>query len=423
MNYKDLFRRYKEGLINDEEKLIIEQEIQRHEAVEEFLSESIDEEIYDGWNTSISEHQEEETNKLKKSVNKRLRKVVITSVLIVVALYIGIFHVLSSIVDRVYYDPSATTQSEEREYQAPDFYYDMQAYVSLNMPGYSSNLFTFQESKGFGKYEISYSLRELFSKREQRYFVNISRGKLTYALDGIFSRENRFGIWEGFERIQHHFPNDNSENATTIREEDVQHKNEKTLQYLNKLNPLSYISMNIVFEKDITMEEFYNISQEHPTLDFKWVGIRTVQPGIQWSENQPLHLVGFNPNYNDEPSSSTCPDPEKYPLFYLMDFRDYFGLENIDYPDKIYESYGIHFRSRLEYLRNREDYVNMFDYNYFKTDFYADALKYIDAHGVKTYGVLVLGTAEDFLESIDDIPYDSLYINEVLQIKPNIYSD
>lgn len=423
MNYKDLFRRYKDGLANDEEKLIIEQEIERHEAVEEFLSESMDEEIYDGWNTSISEHQEVETNILKKSVNKRLRKVVITSVLIVVALYIGIFHVLSSIVDRVYYDPSATTQSEEREYQAPDFYYDMQAYVSLNMPGYSNNSFTFQESKGFGKYEVSYSLRDLFSKREQRYFVNISRGKLTYALDGIFSRENRFGVWEGFERIQHHFPNDNSENATTIREEDVQHKNEKTLQYLNELNPLSYISMSIVFEKDLTMEEFYNIREEHPTLDFKWVGIRTVQPGIQWSENQPLHLVGFNPNYNDEPSSSTRPDPQKYPLFYLMDFRDYSGLGNIDYPDKIYESYGIHFRSRLEYLRNREDYVNMFDYNYYKTDFYADALKYIDEHGVKTCGVLVLGTAEDFLNSIDDIPYDSLYINEVLPTKPNIYYD
>lgn len=46
----------------------------------------------------------------------------------------------------------------------------------------------------------------------------------------------------------------------------------------------------------------------------------------------------------------------------------------------------------------------MFDYNYYKTDFYDDALKYIDEYGVKTYGVLVFGTAEDFLESIHDIP-------------------
>lgn len=420
MNYKNLFHRYKEGKVNDEEKLIVEQEIEKYEAVEEFLSESIDEEICDGWNSSSSEHQEE-TKKLKKSVSKRLRNVVITSVLIVIALYLGIFQVLSALVDKVYYDPSATTQSEEQEYKSPDFYYDMQAYVSLNMPGYSSDSFTFQQPKGFGKYEVSYSLRDLFSENEQRYFVNISRENLTYAIDGIFSRENRFDIWEGFEKIQYHFPNDTSEDATTARDEDIKQKNETTLQYLNELNPLSYVSMSIVFDEDLTMEEFYNMMQEHPSLDFKWVGVRTVEPGVQWSENQPMHLVGFNPNYNDEPSSNRRPDSEKYPLFYLMDFKDYSGLSNSDYPDKIYESYGIHFKSRLEYLRNREDFVSMFDYNKFKTDFYADAIKYIDEHGVKTYGVMVFGTAQDFLESIDVTSYDSLHINEVLPTKPNIY--
>lgn len=420
MNYKNLFNRYKEGKVNDEEKLLVEQEIEKYEAVEEFLTESIDEEICDGWKSSNSEHQEE-TKKLKKSVSKRLRNVVVTSVLIVIALYLVIFQVLSAVVDKVYYDPSATTQSEDQEYKSSDFCYDMQAYVSLNMPGYSSDSFTFQQPKGFGKYEVSYSLSDLFSDNEQRYFVNLSRGKLTYAIDGIFSRENRFDIWEGFEKIQYHFPNDTSEDVTTARDEDIERKNETTLQYLNELNPLSYVSMSIVFDEDLTMEEFYNMKQEHPSLDFKWVGVRTVEPGVQWSENQPMHLVGFNPNYNDEPSSSRRPDSEKYPLFYLMDFKDYSGLSDTDFPDKIYESYGIHFKSRLEYLKNREDFVSMFDYNKFKTDFYADALKYIDEHGVNTYGVMVFGTAKDFLESIDDIPYDSLHINEVLPTKPNIY--
>ncbi|WP_026477506.1 anti sigma factor C-terminal domain-containing protein [Alkaliphilus transvaalensis] len=423
MDYKDLFNRYKKGLVNDEERDLIEQEIERHEVLEEYLSDVMDEEIYGGWNTSSFEYQEEETSKLKKSVNKRLRKVVLTSVMVVVALYIGIFYVVSGIIDWVYYDPTATTQSEDQEYQSPDFYYDMQAYVSLNIPGYSSNLVTFQEPKGFGKYEVSYSLRDLFTKKEQRHFVNLSRGKLTYAIDGIFSIENRFGIWEGFERIKHDYSEYASEDEATLRNKEIQQKNEKTLRYLNELNPLSYISMSIVFDEDLTMKEFYHMSQEHPSLDFKWVGIRTVKPGVQWSETQQIHLVGFNPNYNDEPSSSTRPDPEKYPLFYLIDFRDYFDLANKDYPEKIYESYGIHFKSRLAYLRNREDYVNMFDYNYYKTDFYAEALKYIAEHGVKTYGVLVFGTAEEFLDSINHIPHESMYINEVLPTKPNIYYD
>ncbi len=143
--------------------------------------------------------------------------------------------------------------------------------------------------------------------------------------------------------------------------------------------------------------------------------------GNQWSETQLMHLIGFNPNFNDELSSNRRPDPEKYPIFYLLDFREDSVLSEKDYPKAISEAYGIHFRSRLDYLRNREEFVDIFDYNYFKTDFYEDALAYIDEHGVKTYGVLVFGTAEEFLENIDDIPYDTLRINEVLPIKPNIY--
>lgn len=421
MDYRELLNRYKKGLVNEEEKQLVEQEIEKYEALEEYISEIFDEEFKDITKLSSVEKHDEETTKLKKSVNDRLRKVVFTSVLIVVVLYIGIFYVLSGIVDLVYYDPTAVTQSEEQEYKSPDFYYDMQAYVSLNVPGYSSNSLTLQEPKGFGKYEVSYSLQNLFTKNHQRYFVNLSKGKLTYAIDGIFSVENRLGIWEGFEKVMYDFPEDANEDATTLRDKDVQRKNEETIRYLNELNPLSYISMSIVFSEDLNMEEFYHMSRECPSLDFKWVGIRTVDSGNQWNETQPMHLIGFNPNFNDEPSSNRRPDPEKYPIFYLLDFREDSILSKKDYPEAISEAYGIHFRSRLDYLRNREEFVEIFDYNYFKIDFYEDALAYIDEHGVKTYGVLVFGTAEEFLENIDNIPYNSLHINEVLPTKPNIY--
>lgn len=421
MNYRELLNRYKKGLVNEEEKELVQREIEKYEALEEYIAETFDEKFEDATKISIDEKHDEETTKLKKSVNNRLRKVVFTSVLTVVVLYISIFYGISRIIDQLYYDPTAVTQSEEQEHQSSDFYYDMQAYISLNMPGYSIDSFTFQDSKGFGNYEVSYPLRNLFTENNQRHFVNLSRGKLTYAMDGIFSRENRFGLWDGFEKIQHDVTENSSENGATLRGRDLQRKNEETIRYLNELNPLSYISMSIVFSKDLNMEEFYHMSREHPSLDFKWVGIRTVDSGNQWSENQPMHLIGFNPNFNDEPSSSRRPDPEKYPLFYLLDFRADSGLSKKDYPKAISEAYGIHFKSRLEYLKNREEFVEIFDYNNLKTDFYEEALAYIDEHGVKTYGVLVFGTAEEFLGNINKIPYDTLHINEVLPTKPNIY--
>lgn len=420
MNYRELLSRYKKGLANEEEKQLVEEALEKYEALEEYLSKRYEEEFDDIVKASDTDEQVEETNKLKKSVNDRLRKVILTSVLIVVGLYIGIFYIGSGIVDLIYYDPTAVTQSEKEEFSFSDFYYDMQAYISLNMPGYSISSFTFQEPKGFGNYEVSYSLRDLFSENTQRYFINLSRGNLTYAEDGIFSAENRFWLWRGFEKIQNTFPTD-TETAIEILDKENQRRSEETVRYLKDLNSLSYLSLNIVLQKDLTMKEFYDMVERYPSLDFKWAGVRTVEPGTQWSENQPMHLIGFNPNFNDEPSSTKHPDPQKYPLFNLVDFFDTLKTSNKDYSELISQAYGTHFKSRLAYLRDREEFVDIFDYNYYKTDFYDKALAYIDEHGVKTYGVLVFGTAKDLSESIKDIPYDSLYINKVLPAKPNLY--
>ncbi len=421
MNYRELLNRYQKGLANEEEKQLVEEAIEKHEALEEYISERYAEEFDDITKTSDIEKQVVETIKLKKSVNGRLRKVILTSVLIVVVLYVGIFYVGSGIVDLVYYDPSAVTQSEKQAYQFPDFYYDMQAYIGLNMPGYSISSFTFQEPKGFGCYEVSYSLRDLFSEDTLRYSVNLSRGRLTYAEGGIFSSENRFLIWRGFEKIQNIFSTATGEDTINVQEKEIQRRNEETTLYLKEFNSLSYLSMNIVFNKDLTMKEFYDMVEKYPSLDFKWVGVRTVAPGTVWRENQPVHLIGFDPNFNDEPSTNTQPDPKQYPLFNLVDFFGTLNKSNKEYSELISEAYGTHFKSRLKYLRNREEFVSIFDYNNYKTDFYKDALAYIEEHGVKTYGVLVYGTAKDLSEHINEIPYSSLYINKVLPAKPNIY--
>ncbi|MDZ7834398.1 MAG: hypothetical protein U5K84_02760 [Alkalibacterium sp.] len=112
----------------------------------------------------------ETTRYSDKVVNRRLAKVVFTSVLLVVLLYVGIFYGLSSVVDQFYYDPTAVTESEDEEYPTPDFNFDMAAYISLNMPGYVLNSTTTQEPQGFGTYDLSYSLKNLFTNQRTTSF-------------------------------------------------------------------------------------------------------------------------------------------------------------------------------------------------------------------------------------------------------------
>ena len=80
MKYKELLEKYKNGLATEEEKQIIEQEIEKYEAIEEYLSDIIDNDYADLTELPMIEKNTSETINIKKSVNKRLRKVVLSSV-------------------------------------------------------------------------------------------------------------------------------------------------------------------------------------------------------------------------------------------------------------------------------------------------------------------------------------------------------
>jgi hypothetical protein len=294
----------------------------------------------------------------------------------------------------------------------------MTSYISLNMPGFALGTTTYVDDKGFGNYELGYSLNNLFTDEQQLHFMNISRNRLTLAYEGIFNHPNRFGHFSGFDSIYYPISDYEDEGAIEIVENRKNRNNEITLDYLNGLNSLSYLSMSIVFDDDLTMEEFHSLRNEHSELGFKWIGVRTTEPNTRWDEDQLMSLIGFNPNFNDEPSFSSRPDPELYPYFYLNDvMSDESAIPVGEFP-RYYEE---HFKSRLNYLSQQEEFIEIFDSHPGKIEFYKDALNYINEEGVETYGVLVYGTAANFLETIDDISYDTLYINNVLPAKPFIY--
>ncbi|MDN6293293.1 MAG: anti-sigma factor C-terminal domain-containing protein [Alkalibacterium sp.] len=417
MNFRDLMKRYKEGTATKEEKEHVEKELEKYTTIEEYYAEELPDEFMNH-NELEDEtlNNESETKNINKVVNRRLGKVVLISVLIVIILYVGIFYGLSNIVDQFYFDPTEVTQSDEENFTDTDFNFDMDALISLNMPGYVNGSSTIEESKGFGIYKTGYFLKNLFTQNDKLHFVDIERGRPQNFYGGISDSIPRFSIREGFDHVYSPLPDDASDGTKDMMKEFKQQMNNQTLEYIEELNDLSYVSMAISFGKDLTMEELYQLTEEHPELDFKWAGVRTVEHGTRWSDSQPMHLIGFVPDFRAEPSSNMKPDPEKYPLFNLNDMWDDFRAPEEMFP----EAYETHFTSRLSWLKDRKEFVEIFDYNAAKTEFYADALDYVEDNGVETYGVLVYGTAEAFSESLESLPYDRIVIDEVDSSKPSV---
>ena len=188
MKYKDLLERYKNGLASEEEKNIIEQDIEKYEAIEEYLLENLDDEFAELTELNKGEINTDEAIKLKKSVNKRLNKVVFTSLGLMIGFLLIVFFLISPLIDSLYYNPSRMSVGEIDK----DISFDMNVITELNMPGYKSSG-VHVERKGFGTYEIDYSYRNLFTNEAYKVNSKIKRGKIyplyydNFQIDSMFS--------------------------------------------------------------------------------------------------------------------------------------------------------------------------------------------------------------------------------------------
>ncbi|GEM_PF-64267 len=397
MNYRELLHRYKNGIVTEEEKQLVEQEIEKHEALEEYLSEVMDEEFDDMTIISNVEKHDEETTKLKRSVNNRLRKVVFTSVAIVITIFISIFFVVSPLIDALYYNPNKTTVGKRDN----DISFDVYAISELNMPGYSPST-VLAHKKGFGEYNVMYSNRNVFN--DELYSVNhsIKRSKIISTnRDPILNTNVLQSV------------------INPVINESIMEENKKdVLNHLKELNPVSYVSVGIIFENDLSMKDLYNLELKYPDIEFQWAGIRTNTLDQKVNELIGIHLK------NSKMGSGLLGDEQirkKYPAFFVMDWLvNPVGKKDVDYSIEA-QAYEHHYMSLLEYVVDRKDAVNVLEYRKGKDEFYQSALEYAKEHGVKTYGALVFAEVKDLIEMADNKSIKGLDFNQALVSRRNIH--
>ena len=396
MNYKELLDRYKKGQVSEEEKQLIKEELEKQVAFEEYISHTFDEEFNDRTNLPSDEIHDDETATLKKNVNSKLRKVVLTSVAIVMALFVGMFFIISPLINSFYYNPSKTTVGKIDN----DISFDIYAISELSMPGLSpSNVLV--EKKGFGEYSVLYSYVNVFNDKSYNVNHKIKRGKITSSYWDYGLNSNMF--------LSIRYPDFFNIN--------VEENKEKVLNHIKELNSVSYVSVGIIFENDLNMEELYNLESKYPEVEFEWAGIRTNTTNVKVDELIGIDLI------NSKSASVLLGDEQikdKYPAFFMLDWlvkpTEWKGVE---YSMEA-QAYEHHYMNLLEYVVDREGAINVLEQGGWKGEFYQLALGYAKEHGVKSYGVLAYGEAKDLIEIAGDKNIKGLEFNQALVSKRNI---
>lgn len=372
MKFKGIFYKYIDGDANEEEIEIVENEIEKNELINNYLADKIEDDlikqsikncIYEDKAENIDAKKNREEDiilEVKKAINKKLLKVGLISASIVICLLVSLKIIVSPIMNKMYYNPLDRVGENITRMDL-----DLEIFSELHFPGVAY-FFNDYEALGFGKYNISF--------REQNYFKyenNVYDGKID---------KNKFEVANGFYKYPykstfsrdmvpfHQYPTDNDD---------------EQIKELKELPEYIHVKANISFGKDLDMDEVLNLI-ENTELDTYWVAIRSIG-----EDEQRFPHLGMVPSGTGIVLGEEEIDNDKYPYLEIG------WIKEKDLTGNILEE---HYKSMLSYMSDNKEFdkINMLQKN--ASEYYKEALDYVNNNGIMSYGIVVSGTPKQILE-------------------------
>lgn len=385
MTYKELLNLYKKGELSEEQKKSIKADIEKQEAISEFLFEN--DEIPELTDSSLeveiaddnSDFDEKRFQKMiKKSIRKAFIKLGVTVGVIVLALVIVANIVLPHIVDSMYYDPSKVLGTSESGGITTQLDTDTMVYTELFTPGYY-RFRTFSNSKGFGEYDIQILQNITLNGQFKTVYGTIDKGKMSLFNDNMFKLP-----------AQNSFVSEGVEGFTGFDSMGAAGSPEDALRKLNKLDESDHYIAFVTFDKIMTYDEFVAWSDK-TNITPDWCAVCEVQEGgvYDYSANG---IMGFNYLGN---AGDICYDKEKYPYLNLFDVID--SVEDYRLNKAPSEVMETHMISMLRYMMDNKEFREMA--GCIVNDMQLRSLKEnIEEHGLNIYGFAITAQKDKILE-------------------------
>ncbi|GAB6108991.1 anti sigma factor C-terminal domain-containing protein [Fusibacter bizertensis] len=422
MKFEERLKNYQLGLLDEDEKAKLEDEIEKYRAIEAYLlndEPNFEDELFnrkDDANLNCNENiadsvvnadTDDNKNKIeaelhfnkriKKNVNKRFVKMGVVVALVLIVLYIAVMYAVPNIVNLFYYNPVHHTAGDPYE----DVFYDLKAITSLTEPGYETS-FVNVNKQGYGKYKLYVVYKDLFTY--QNIFTEESIDKnmrLTTRSRDFYGTDMQ--ISQFYEKYDD-YP----------RELFMLGNKEENLNYMDKLSSVAYVATYVTFSEDMSLEQLERYQEKYPKLKFAWVNVKT-----EADPNSQSMYLGFSPNVNSSYGDKILFD--KFPYFQLNDWHyntDAFFTES--YPWN--EGYAEHFKALLGYVADRGSAIDQIDTQFRLTSSKAkDALEYVNTNGIALQGMLIYGETEDLLVYLkEDQNVEYIFIESVLTTKPDL---
>lgn len=197
MRYRELLELYKKGELTEQEAEKVRTDIERQEAITDYLLEV--DEVFD---LSLSEDflkertlsdSEDFVKVINRSIRKAFRKLGVIILVMALIMILFIQFALPQIVSLFYYNPGKII-SEEEYRTTKQIELDMAIYTSLMLPGYYRDVVNVTD-RGYGNYDINIPQSVSYNGRFSDISGKIEKGRLTLYNNNVLRRPhmNIFG--------------------------------------------------------------------------------------------------------------------------------------------------------------------------------------------------------------------------------------
>lgn len=366
MTFRELLEKYKNQTATPEERKQVEAELEKYNALTEYLLEQdVDMEGED------LAGQQEELQKIDRSMKKRGRRIIAIAVVIACVVMGALTAFQPAISKVIWYDPT------ERDFQ--QYSYDISCHLAvlaeLTMPEVQMESVMITE-KGWGQYDLQVQQREWSSGEYLWEDGTVTRGKIQ-----LKSNVYQYSVINAFSRGTAEFGNS------------VMTESAKAKAALADLPEYLKMEAYVSLGKDWTMEELENFAAQQEGY-LGWVGVRT-----STEDRQLLPLMGF-----DADSSGYIWEnvDAAYPFYELSMHEDV----------PLAEAWEKHFLALLQYSIDHGDFYARLNQSNDHGSTCQMVQEYVTENGVKTYGFLYYGTPAEMRKLLENEDVEGIYVTD-----------
>lgn len=407
MTYKERLRKYKEGLLSEEEARQVEEEIAKYEAISDYLFEEERipelEEIFGEGGKAHQTEDAEFVALVNRSIRRAFCKLGIFAVAVSVVLALLLQFCIPALVSCFYYNPGRKTGESQNQMSL-----DMAVYSELFLPGKKRENVNV-EAKGYGKYDICITQNISYNRRFTSVSGEVTRGKLKLYDNNVLN-EPTGNCFAWFQVL-----GDITKPLTETMEDKYNMcaggKREEALETLKKLDEHEYYIGYVSLNQMMPYEEFKKYLDEQDNVTAPWCAIKTSdgEGGSFRASN-----IGFECGLSS--SSELTWDQEKYPKLILWDRETVEkGLHDELLKNMTKESFmQTHFISLLTYMSQQETFMKMMGMEDIDKKVLLEAADYVKENGLTVYGYAGIMDKETALELSSQEEVYEIYIEDLI---------